>query len=216
VAVAVKRLLLAGAALAPGTTLAAGTAAGADGTVEARPDNTFAPQRTTVAAGETVTFRNAGGNHDVVFEGARQPRTPSVDSWVFARRFTKPGTYPFYCSVHGGPRGKGMSGTVIVTGDPTITSIFSARPAAKRFTGGAIRLRVNLSEPSHVTGALQRRRGDGAYVHAGNIRVAARTGRSTVRVTRTAGGKRILPGRYHLKLSALGRTTTVRFTMSSR
>jgi plastocyanin len=34
---------------------------------------------------------------------------------TFSMTFKTPGSYPYYCRVHGGPGGRGMSGTVTVS-----------------------------------------------------------------------------------------------------
>lgn len=56
---------------------------------------------------------------------------------TFSQSFSEPGEYAYYCRVHGGPGGVGMSGTVVVTAaqeEPTeggspCTSTRTARPA---------------------------------------------------------------------------------------
>ena len=82
-------------------------------------DNTFRPERIEVQAGTEVVWTNDGRNgHNVLpVEG---------DDWgvevadfepddEYRHRFTEPGTYPYYCSLHG-TTDKGMVGTVVVTG----------------------------------------------------------------------------------------------------
>jgi len=82
-------------------------------------DNTFRPGEITVAAGTEVVWRNGGRNdHNVVSvdDGAW-----GVDTAEFApgdeyrHRFTEPGTYAYYCSLHGTTT-NGMVGTIVVTG----------------------------------------------------------------------------------------------------
>lgn len=81
-------------------------------------DNSFRPAELTVAAGTTVLWENVGRNdHNVLpVEG---------DAWgveaeafapgaTFRHRFTEPGTYAYYCSLHGTTT-KGMVGTITVT-----------------------------------------------------------------------------------------------------
>ena len=82
-------------------------------------DNTFRPEEVEVAAGTEVVWDNGGRNdHNVLpVEG---------DEWgveadelqpgdTYRHRFTEPGTYPYYCSLHG-TTAKGMVGTIVVTG----------------------------------------------------------------------------------------------------
>jgi plastocyanin len=82
-------------------------------------DNTFRPERLEVAAGTEVVWDNGGRNdHNVLpVEG---------DSWgveaedfapgdTYRHRFTEPGTFDYYCSLHGTTT-KGMVGSIVVTG----------------------------------------------------------------------------------------------------
>ena len=76
----------------------------------------FEPANIEVAVGTTVTFVWADGVHDVSSTG--NPSFESSGDPVSAPRsypvtFTAPGTYTFFCSVHGSPTG-GMRGTVTV------------------------------------------------------------------------------------------------------
>ncbi|MEP6590833.1 MAG: plastocyanin/azurin family copper-binding protein [Gemmatimonadota bacterium] len=76
----------------------------------------FDPATLTVAAGTTVSFVWQDGFHDVTptgtptFVGVLSATDPPK-SYQFT--FTTPGTYRFYCDVHGTPT-TGMRGTVIV------------------------------------------------------------------------------------------------------
>lgn len=88
--------------------------------VEAR-DNTFEPESTTVAAGAEVRFVNVGRNdHNVIPVSDDQDEllvetddlAPGAKATV---RLTEPGTYPYYCSIHGIAKA-GMIGTIEVTG----------------------------------------------------------------------------------------------------
>ncbi|MGV3758332.1 MAG: cupredoxin domain-containing protein [Actinomycetota bacterium] len=82
-------------------------------------DNTFRPGEIEVAAGTEVLWTNDGRNdHNVLpVEGDDW----GVEAEAFApddeyrHRFTEPGTYAYYCSLHGTTT-KGMVGTVVVTG----------------------------------------------------------------------------------------------------
>jgi hypothetical protein len=57
-----------------------------------------------------------GGDHNVAFDDNSfiQPTSPSTANWTVQRTFDTPGTYRYYCQVHGGPMGLGMSGMVVV------------------------------------------------------------------------------------------------------
>ena len=101
-------------ALLKGETLDAGSASGpvaAPSTVEVKIDNfTFGPQSITIAAGTTVKWTNRDDiPHTVVStEGAFKSRVLDTDE-SFAFTFSKPGNYPYFCSIH--PH---MTGSVVV------------------------------------------------------------------------------------------------------
>ena len=87
-----------------------------DGTIEVRA-NSFAPATATVSEGDSVTWVWAGGagGHTVTEGTPPNPPTPLFDSpqqssGTFGYRFNVPGTYPYFCRVHGAA----MSGTIIV------------------------------------------------------------------------------------------------------
>jgi plastocyanin len=100
------------------TPAAAGSGVLADAEVTANSNSTFTPATLQVNTGETVTWRNAGGFHDVVFEdGLRHPPAASSDPWSYPRTFTQPGIYRYYCSEHG-TLASGMRGSVTVVAAP--------------------------------------------------------------------------------------------------
>jgi plastocyanin len=83
-------------------------------------DNLFRPDDVVVRAGTEVVWSNDGRNdHDVV--------PADDDSWgvplaefgpgaTYQHRFVEPGTYRYYCTIHGTAE-RGMIGTVTVTTD---------------------------------------------------------------------------------------------------
>jgi plastocyanin len=78
--------------------------------------NRFEPANVTIAAGTTVTWTWVGGFHDVTATG--NPAFPSSGAPVappktFSHTFNTPGTYTYFCSVHGSPT-EGMRGTIVV------------------------------------------------------------------------------------------------------
>lgn len=87
---------------------------------------TFMPKTLSVQAGDTVTFINKGGVHNVVADDGSfrcahgcdgQPGgngSPSSSSWIFSLKFNQPGTVGYFCEVHGAP-GQGMFGTIAVS-----------------------------------------------------------------------------------------------------
>lgn len=76
----------------------------------------FTPAQIVIPVGATVTWTNASGTHNVVADdGSFTSGAPSTQ-FTFERQFTTPGTYNYYCILHGAPGGSGMSGRVVVTG----------------------------------------------------------------------------------------------------
>ena len=91
-------------------------ALGANATVNLS-GTSFTAANVTVFQGETVTWNNTGGLHNVHFDDNSyvMPSPPQNAPWTRSRTFNAPGTFRYYCEVHGGPGGVGMSGTVTVT-----------------------------------------------------------------------------------------------------
>ncbi len=89
-------------------------------------DNAFTPSRVGVTAGESVTWNRPGsGNpHNVNFDdGAFTPAPPNAGPWTATRTFATDGAYRFYCEVHGGPGGTGMSGIVYVNATASLPPV---------------------------------------------------------------------------------------------
>ena len=63
---------------------------------------TFAPQRVTVKAGTTVTWTNNDDvPHNVVSLDKTSFKSKALDTGEkFSYTFTKPGNYPYFCSIH--------------------------------------------------------------------------------------------------------------------
>ena len=78
----------------------------------------FSPNSLTIEQGDTVTFTNTGGTHNVNGTQTTFPSNPesfgnSVGSgWSFFHKFNVPGTYNYQCDPHSGA---GMTGTITVT-----------------------------------------------------------------------------------------------------
>lgn len=102
--------------------------------------HSWAPSEVTVMAGGTVAFRNSTAvPHGVEWRSAVKPTcssgvpvgtTPAASgtSWSGTCTFSEPGTYLFYCTVHG-PE---MSGTITVNANGTTTI---ATPTGPTTTG---------------------------------------------------------------------------------
>ncbi len=82
-------------------------------------DNAFDPEDIEVEAGTTIVWRNAGRNdHNVIPEDEDAEWRVDTESFLpgdeAEYRFTEPGTYRYYCSIHG-TIDVGMPGTVVIT-----------------------------------------------------------------------------------------------------
>jgi plastocyanin len=108
--------------------VAAPAAVAADQSVTATPTNRFSPDTVTVTQGESVTWTNAGGFHNVHFDDGSFQQPPIVDqsAWTVSRAFDEPGSFTYYCDAHSFV---GMSGTVnVVAPDPAAAE--AGTPAA--------------------------------------------------------------------------------------
>lgn len=88
----------------------------------------FVPQVLNIAAGDTVTFTNGGGFHNVVSDPGAVTTFRCADGcdgsggngdaastlWSAVVAFPDPGTIGYFCEIHGAP-GQGMFGTINVT-----------------------------------------------------------------------------------------------------
>lgn len=101
----------------------------------------YSPSTVTIQAGDTVTWINAGGSHNVVSntglfrcangcDGSGGDGDVSDSAWRATFQFTTAGTFGYHCDLHGSPT-SGMRGTVIVEAAP------SDSPGTIRFTNSA-------------------------------------------------------------------------------
>ncbi|UTI66669.1 plastocyanin/azurin family copper-binding protein [Paraconexibacter antarcticus] len=110
-----KGPILAGAILACGAGLVAGSAGRADaaGSAHVRIKNIdFSPHKLVIKQGTTVrwTFEDAATPHNVTSRGRAKFRSsPSKQSGSYSVKFTKPGTYRYVCTIH-----FNMKGTIVV------------------------------------------------------------------------------------------------------
>jgi plastocyanin len=83
--------------------------------------NRFSPADVTITQGDTVTFSNGGGIHNVHFDDGSVDNPPSASSssWSFPQTFNQVGDFRYYCELHGDAGGVGMSGIVHVVAPPS-------------------------------------------------------------------------------------------------
>jgi plastocyanin len=181
-------------------------------------DTVFTPGTVTIATGERLTLANAGGTHNFVFQDGAYPPDPAPPddaAWDgLGRTFAQAGTYAFVCGAH--PQ---MVGSVVVqdpaaTPTPTPTPVPSEPPpptvrslklaattfCIKRCARPGVRVRIDLSQPATVTGTLRRRARGYGRVRFGTVAAGART----LTFRRNAAGRRLIPGRYTLRLRVAG------------
>lgn len=83
-------------------------------------NNVFSPASVSLSSGGTVTWTWAASGHSVTSDGqpSFSPNAPVVNApyTLGPVTFASPGTYQYYCSVHGvsGGYGGGMLGTIFV------------------------------------------------------------------------------------------------------
>jgi plastocyanin len=132
--------------------LAAPPAAGAATETVAIPGRYFDPARLTVAAGDTVVWRNHDAEqHTVIATGGSFASATLATHGSFAQRFDVPGGYPYMCTLHAF-----MTGWIEVAAAAAPSDLVSAPPVAVRLSGmrhrGRLRLtgRVRPAQPGAV------------------------------------------------------------------
>lgn len=156
----ISLVLLAGAAFiaapAPSATAAA-LAATQNITVQDDPQagGVFTPKTVTISVGDTVHWDWTAGNynpHSVTADDGsfdEPPAPASKVSGTFDHQFNTPGSYAYYCRVHGSSGGVGMSGTIVVQAAATSTS---TPPPAATDTPGPTNTPVTPSSTPNAAG----------------------------------------------------------------
>lgn len=81
-------------------------------------DSSYRDKSTTVTVGTTVIWTHDGQlPHTVTLDDGSVDSDSLSSGDMFSFTFDQAGTFAYYCRFHGGPGGKGMSGTIIVTGE---------------------------------------------------------------------------------------------------
>ena len=165
--------------------------------------NVFTPADVTVLQGESVTWTNGDGFHNVRFEDGlfTMPTSTDPPPWSVSRTFNTVGKYRYYCEAHGQPNGVGMSGTVTVEAagtnpPPPPVSADKIAPALK--LGGQSRQKV-----------LRRR---AVFVAVEVNEASTVVARGTVTVP---GGRKVRTKKTSRKL-AVGEKATLKLRFSSQ
>jgi plastocyanin len=192
-----RRLVPLAAAVAVAA-LAAPSALADSQAVTARIANVFAPARVAVRPGESVTFTNEGGEHNMIWnDGAPAlpgPRAVPPDQWPpggAVRRFDRAGRYRYYCELHGDPAADfGMVGYVYVNAAGAVPPTLSSLTAAATRTGVLVGFRASRAGSARATFF---RRVGARYVRQWSAAIPARQGANSRRLTRAlaAGSHRV-------------------------
>jgi plastocyanin len=123
--------LVAASALVLFVVLGGPAAKAADRAVTIEDPTRFNPTSITVAAGDIVVWTSHSvASHTVTADDGAFDSNPACPANsgscmklndTFRQLFDRPGTYRYYCKIHGGKNGSGMSGTVVVTDAPATT-----------------------------------------------------------------------------------------------
>ena len=114
----------------------------------------FVPNTLTINIGDTVTWNNIGGFHNVNGTLGAFPNNPegfgnalSSSFWTFSHIFNIPGSYDYHCDPHAG---MGMVGFITVnpsSSNPTLGAITTTDPSCPSGLDGDIVVNVNQTNP---------------------------------------------------------------------
>lgn len=79
-------------------------------------DFDYRPGEVTIAPGDTVNWTFSGEAPHTVTADDGSFDSGEMTTGDFSMRFDEVGTYRYYCALHGGPGGEGMSALVVVEG----------------------------------------------------------------------------------------------------
>jgi plastocyanin len=78
-------------------------------------DNSFTPPTITVPVGTTLVWTHGGQRqHTVTAENGDFNSGTLEQNATFQHTFDQPGVYPYFCEIHGGAGGAGMSAVITV------------------------------------------------------------------------------------------------------
>jgi plastocyanin len=122
----------------------------------------FSPATVTINEGDSVTWTNTGGFHNVSSDtpGLFRSGDPAPAPWTYSHTFATAGTFPYYCEIHGAVGGAGMSGVVTVVPLPTLAIADRAVVEGNTGTTNAS-FTVTLSVPSASTVTVMFHTADG-------------------------------------------------------
>ena len=149
-------------------------------------DNSFDPETLTVTAGDEVTWMSSGSNpHTVTADDGSFDSSPDCDGFAdsasgacmdegesFSHTFDEPGTYPYYCKLHGSEGGGGMAGTIVVEAAASDGSGTDGDTSDGADSGGG------SAEEAEVTGSItvSDQTGDGTTVVVDSVTITGADG----------------------------------------
>jgi plastocyanin len=147
---------------------------------------------TTVGAGDSVLWTwNGAEMHSVTADDGSfdHPASPDAQSnGTYGKTFDTPGTYAYYCRIHGATGGQGMSGTIVVQAAATDTATATATATN---TASAATMTTTPTPGGSVTATSTPSGTDTATAPAGTTPApspAASTPAGAATVATTAGG----------------------------
>ena len=143
------------------------------------PGFSFTPQEVHIHPGDTVTWTNAGGAHNVAADDGSFRNALSSSSWTFSHTFDAVGRAGYHCEAHGAP-GSGMFGTVVVE---SAGGVGGDQPGTLRFSLGGYTVNEGAGT---ATITVQRVNGDDGAVTA-QFAAAAGTATAGQDFTPTSG-----------------------------
>jgi plastocyanin len=82
-------------------------------------DSVFTPNRITIPAGTTEVWKHQGQQaHTVTADDSSFKSGEMTNAATFKQTFDKPGSYLYYCEIHGDSGGEGMAGVIVVIEQP--------------------------------------------------------------------------------------------------
>jgi len=112
--------------------------------------NVFNPSQLNINLGDTVTWTNTQGNHNVNGTQSTFPSNPASfgndvgSGWTYSHVFTVAGTYDYQCDPHAG---LGMTGRVVVAVPVTFTVNYSSASDALVVYPNPARTRITFEVP---------------------------------------------------------------------
>lgn len=216
-------------------------ASASDQSIATQPDDTWNPNAVTIGVGETVTWSNAAaGFHNVCVDKPGSTSTSCDEfrngdagfSWsgpgyTNSHKFLAPGTYTFFCQIHGSPSA-GMRGTIVVqdssgtgttttpppdtqptdtttvptetTGQALDTTAPSLTGVKRRASRKSLIVELRSSEPAVLKATVYRRAPGGqSFSRVGDASLKVKQGKNVVTLPRKAAGS-LRSGSYRIKL----------------